>query len=508
MKNNIITILAAGLLFVSAGCSDWLNQQPIDTVTEDLAWTTGSDAEGAVAVAFGIFRRALAGLTKADTPSTTRNGAWGDYFFWGDARCGDWITPSNDSDWGACFKNNLMSRSELQPLNNWRLYYRAIEQCNLVLEKVPEISDGLTTERKNQLLAEARFLRAMSHFYAARIWGDVPINLKARNVEALGRSPIDSVMTMVVNEVQQAIPYLPWKYEGTRKQSMSRGTKGAALALQAHAYMWLGKYQKASEDIQQIINSNVFELASVNDFRNMFDKGESNEIVFEMFYDANVGEYSGYYGSILTYYLTNPYTPRSDLSLAVPKSRILEIFPDYAKDKSDLRVPLFFESIDFSSSSGELRSINSDPLANGERQIMFAKFRKEKNRSYDNMDCPITVFRYAGLLLLKAEADARLGNVEEALKNINKVRTRAGVVPVSSEDQGTVVEYALEEGRRELIGEFQRVYDLVRLGRLHEFNSNLSEQDEKEGAGFFPVDNEAFENNPNMKQTTYWQYHK
>jgi starch-binding outer membrane protein, SusD/RagB family len=509
MKNGIIAVFSISLLLFTASCSDWLDQQPIDTVTEDQAWTTGDDAEGAVAKAFTIFRRALAGLTKEDTPSTTRNGAWGDYYFWGDARCGDWITPSDDGDWEACFQNKLISRSELQPLNNWRLYYRAIEQCNLVLEKVPDITEDLTTDRKNQLLAEARFLRAMSHFYAARIWGDVPINLTARNVEALGRSPRDSVMTMVVSELEESLPDLPWTYDGmTRKKYVSRGTKGAALALQADAYMWLGEYQKASDDIQKIIDSDVFELVPISDFREMFDNGNSNEIVFQMYYDADEGEYSGYYGTILTYYLTNPYTSRSNLSLAVARSKILEIFPDYDADGSDLRVPQFFQSIDFSTSSSELRSIYSDPLANGEEQIMFAKYRKDKDRSYDKIACPITVYRYAGLLLLKAEADARLGNLADALANINLVRARAGVSDVASEDQETVVEYALQERRRELIGEFQRCYDLVRLGRLHEFNSYISEEDEEEGAGFFPVDDEAFENNPNMEQTTYWQYNQ
>src|SRR5690606_27939671 len=117
-------------------------------VTEEQAWKTAADAEGAVAKAFAIFRRALAGLTKADTPATTRNGAWGDHFFWGDMRSNDWITPNNDSDWQAIIENRLLSRTELEPLTNWRLFYRSIEQCNLVLENVPNIEEGFTGNRK------------------------------------------------------------------------------------------------------------------------------------------------------------------------------------------------------------------------------------------------------------------------------------------------------------------------------------------------------------------------
>lgn len=508
MKNKVIAIFLLVLIIFDTGCKKWLDQTPINTVTEDQAWQTGADAEGAVAAAYSIFRRALSGLTKQDTPSTTRNGSWGDYYFWGDARSGDWISPNNDGDWIPGMANHLIARTQLEPMTNWRLYYRAIEQCNLVLEKIPSITNGLTDERKAQLLADARFLRAMSHFYAARIWGDIPINLTARNTAALGRQPLATVMKMVVDEVNIALPNLPWLNPGTRKEATSRGTKGAALALKAHALMWLKDYKGASDAIQQIIQSNTFELVPIEGFRAMFDTGESNEMIFQMYYDASKGEFSGYYGSILTYYLTNPYTSRTELSLAVPKSKILEIYDDYARDKSDKRVPAFFQSIDFSVSGSQLRPIFPDPLQNGERQIMFAKFRKAKDLTYNNMDGPVPIFRYADVLLLKAEADARLGNISDALDNLNKIRARAGVPLFTRDDQPTVIEAVLQERRRELIGEYQRCYDLVRLGRLHEFNSAITAEGEKEGAGFFPVSREAFINNPNMEQTYYWQFNQ
>ena len=510
IRNKILVISLVAILFHSLGCSDWLNEQPLNTVTEDLAWQDGKDAEGAVAAAFTVFRRALGGLTRSDTPATTRYGAWGDYYFWGDARCGDWITPNDDSDWLACIENRLIEQTQLAPLSNWRLFYRTIEQCNLILENLPGIEKNFSPERREELLAEARFLRAMAHFYAARIWGDVPINLKARNVEPLGRSPLDEVMRMVVNEVDLAIPTLPWLYAGSenRKQSITRGTKGAALALKAHACMWLEDYKGASEAIDLIVQSGTFKIVPIELFRELFDECNSEEMIFEMFFDAKLGEFSGYYGHILTYYLTNPYTSRTDLSLAVPKTKILEIFPEYELNGSDKRVPEFFQSIDFSISSNQLRPVFPDPLHNGEREIMFAKFRKIKDRSYDQMDGVIPVFRYAGILLLQAEADARLGNTDKALVNLNIIKQRAGIRDYVFTDDESLIEEILEERRRELIGEQHRVYDLVRLGRLHEFNSFITVEDENIGAAFYPVDPEAFVNNPNMTQTLYWQFNK
>lgn len=508
MKSKLIITCSVGLILTILGCKDWLNELPINTVTEDQAWQTATDAEGAVAKGFAIFRRALAGLTKDDTPSTTRNGAWGDYYFWGDMRSGDWITPNNDGDWQAGFENRLIARTQLEPMTNWRVFYRAIEQCNLVLENVPNINEGFAPGRKEQLLAEARFLRALSHFYAARVWGDIPINLTARNVYPLGREPIKDVMEMVVAEITDIVDLLPWQYEGSRKLSTSRGNKGAALALKAHAQMWISDYEGASASIKQILDSGTFGLAPIERFRDLFDRGETEEMIFQMYYNAAIGEFSDYYGHILTFYLTNPYTSRGDLSLAVPRSKILEIYPDYARDKSDKRVAEFFQSVDFSVSASELRPIFADPLQNGERQIMFAKFRKAKDLTYNLMDGPIPIFRYADVVLLKAEADARLNRVDEALDLLNSIKERAGIPLFEKTDQPLLIEEIVEERRRELIGEYHRVYDLVRLGRLHEFNPHVSLQDERDGAGFFPVSDEAFANNPNMTQTYYWQFNQ
>src|SRR5690606_10133348 len=127
MNNNIILVGLAGLILLLSGCKDWLDELPINTVTEDQAWQNASDAEGAVAAAFSIFRRGLAGLTKDDTPSTTRHGAWGDYYFWGDARSGDWITPNNDGDWQAGFERSEERRVGKDWSTRWAQAQRNVE---------------------------------------------------------------------------------------------------------------------------------------------------------------------------------------------------------------------------------------------------------------------------------------------------------------------------------------------------------------------------------------------
>ena len=101
-----------------------------------------------------------------------------------------------------------------------------------------------------------------------------------------------------------------------------------------------------------------------------------------------------------------------------------------------------------------------------------------------------------------------MGNTDKALVNLNIIKQRAGIRDYVFTDDESFIEEILEERRRELIGEQHRVYDLVRIGRLHEFNSFITVEDENIGAAFYPVDPEAFVNNPNMTQTLYWQFNK
>src|SRR5690606_32299895 len=59
----------------------------------------------------------------------------------------------------------------------WERYYSAIYRANTVLDRVPEIS--MDQNRKEQILAEARFLRAFNYFYLFDLWGPTPIILSS-----------------------------------------------------------------------------------------------------------------------------------------------------------------------------------------------------------------------------------------------------------------------------------------------------------------------------------------
>lgn len=78
------------------------------------------------------------------------------------------------------------------------------------------------------------------------------------------------------------------------------------------------------------------------------------------------------------------------------------------------------------------------------------------------------VFRFAGVLLNMAEVQLMLGNTSEACNYLNVTRTRAGLPKVSSSDQDLLLDEIQKECARELYGEFQRKFDLVRWGIWYE----------------------------------------
>jgi hypothetical protein len=84
--------------------------------------------------------------------------------------------------------------------------------------------------------------------------------------------------------------------------------------------------------------------------------------------------------------------------------------------------------------------------------------------------CNWIIYRYADVLLMKAEALSQLERYSESLDIINLIRERADVLPVSIANNPTAYEDAiLEERALELAFEGKRWFDLLRMGRRNNF---------------------------------------
>lgn len=128
-----------------------------------------------------------------------------------------------------------------------------------------------------------------------------------------------------------------------------------------------------------------------------------------------------------------------------------------------------------------------------------------------NVEGNRVIWRLADLKLLRAESRARLG-LSTAVEDLNDVRERAGLEPYAgSTDSEDLRREIFNERDRELFGEGQRYFDIVRNGyldRLSEAYQQLTAKDIENGALYRPVAQRSFNNNELMTQNKYWLWRR
>lgn len=115
-------------------------------------------------------------------------------------------------------------------------------------------------------------------------------------------------------------------------------------------------------------------------------------------------------------------------------------------------------------------------------------------KSGDNADNDYVYFRYADVLMMKAEALLRNNNAAEALTIVNQIRSKRSASPLAA----LTLDDLLKERGREFYWEGNRRLDMIRFGKF------LSAWQEKPASGserlLFPIPAAALAVNPNLEQ--------
>lgn len=129
--------------------------------------------------------------------------------------------------------------SESGWINWWG--YKAIRQMNYALEMLPGAT--VAEDVKKSSIAEVRFLRAFSYFHMAKLFGGVPLIVKAQNVNdpmeelKVPRAKEEEVYNFVISELDAIAGDL---LEAQPQSDLGRPTKAAGLALKARAALYAG----------------------------------------------------------------------------------------------------------------------------------------------------------------------------------------------------------------------------------------------------------------------------
>lgn len=326
------------------------------------------------------------------------------------------------------FINHQVNAENATITSTWKGIYVAINRANQVIKNVEELGNDVIAESvRNRIAGEAHFIRALAYFDLVRTWGGVPLitqpTLEATDNTGIPRSTSEETYAQVLADLELAEQLLP---ETTNRFQATRKT---VWALKARYYLYNKNWQEAENYATRLINDHAnYEL--LTPYHAFFADGitGTRESVFELFYNAN--ELNPHRGQ---------WQPQQNGGTRqwAPNNTFVNLVNDSA--------------------------------IGGSRNVLVAK--DNQNRWYGNLyyrspaTDPTYVIRIAELYLIRAEARAELGLLEEGQADLNAVRNRAGIVNVVTASVTDLL-LAIENERRLEFGlEAHRWFDLVRTNR-------------------------------------------
>lgn len=433
--------LAFFLLLLVTGassCKKWLSLKPSDGIVGDAFWQTKEQLASAVN---GIYASLIG------NPPGISDRSMAEYLFmWGELR-GDMVIPSA----GATNYDIDIYNVNLQSTNtivNWRSVYRTINYCNTVIKLGPGVlakDKTLTKDQLNAYLSEAFTIRALMYFYLVRSFGDVPLKLNATTsddqLEQLPKNKQAEVLDQIVNDLKTAELTAVFTY-GSAAADKGRVTKYTIYALMADVYLWMDKYNDCMAACDNVINSGKFGLiTNRNFFYQIYDVGNSTESIFEFQYSKEA------LNPFYTMFTTNKRRFQAADAVMETIYTIDYLNPD---------------SVDYRADGASVLSSSN--------LISKFLFDATADASFNHW----IVYRYADILLMKAEALNQLGRGPEALKIVYDVRRRGHALPATdlSPDPNSVdqvTDFIVAERAREFSFEGKRWYDVLRNAKRNNY---------------------------------------
>lgn len=450
------------LVFGSTTSCDFLEENPESVINSATFYKTESDAIAATNAIYDY-------LTVGTDPIFGRS--FGGVFF-NDYWVLKDLLSDNVRETGASQEYRTLDEFTFTAENErielyWQDIYQTINAANVVIDRVPSID--MDAIRRDHLVAEARFIRAMMYFEAVRFFGDVPLILhEVLSVAdgAIARTSSDQVYEAIVQDLEWSRDNVSSTFPG--RVGMGRATPMACTALLSKVYLEMGEYELAAEEAATVINSNQHPL--FDDFADLWEleNAHSGEIIFAVNYSGTQSE--GFKPNQYLVRLLPPNLnekgegPQNAFGWEVPTDDLYNSF-----DPQDRRFDQTF--------------ITSFTYSNG-TTVTFAphigKFWDQEDEPLgNNTDMDVIYLRTADIMLVYAEALNEINNgpTATAYEMINQIRKRArfngttelNILPdLSGLDYQQFKDAILQERRWELVMEGSRYHDLVRMGKLVE----------------------------------------
>ena len=520
MKKILYSVLTVLALVGTTSCSDFLDDQKPQGVLDSDMVKDPSNVDNLVISAYAVF------TTAEDINSS--------FSMWNfDVRSDDAYKGGNGTSDGDVYHQLEIEQGVLTTNWNindmWERLYNCISRVNSAISVLETTSDSY--QLKSQRLGEMKFLRAYAHFLLKRLYKNIPFimdaNLKQEDYNTLSNTEFtnDEGWQQIINDVEYAYSVLPVK-----QTDKGRPSKAAAAAFLTKAYLYKAYRQDDAasnqvtsinrEDLLKVIeysNPDIYSAGGFDlepDFHNNF-RPETQyengvESIWAMQYSINDGTK---YGNLnWSYGLIVPnipgvtdggcdfYKPSQNLVNAYRTDAdghpFIDTFNNKDYDLTQDADPRLFLTVGLPGLPYEFNSkYMMDASATWSRSNGLYGYYVTLKQNVDP-DCgylvkgswwgtPMNriVFRYADVLLERAEAYAQLNETGEAIKLVNEIRKRAkqstGMIANYPSDYGVKFNistyngtYSQEEAlkivkmerRLEMGMESERFFDLVRWG--------------------------------------------
>jgi tetratricopeptide (TPR) repeat protein len=435
------TILSVALLAFASACDKDL--EPFDSKSDEVALATPADLQTATYGAYASIKPYDYGT------SLFRLGEYG----------GDNVGFSGTST-NTMF--NVYTYTHFPDMaisaNFWREAYKAIYASNRIIER---IEDG-TSPMLDQIKGENLYLRAFSHFNIVRLFsrpfpqgqGDNPgIVIKDNTVtdDFPARSPVKEVYDFVINDLLKAASLM------TEDKSASFASREVAYALLSRVYLYKEDNENSIIYADKVFDSGRYALVDTEPYQTYFTVVPENnpETIFAI---RNIIADDIGYAALGSQYYNDPVTKATGWGQTSASQAFVDLLAQYPEDARHS----FIEPQRDADGNMLTRYDDYTP------QYFVNKYNWQEG--VPNLSSPVYL-RLAEMYLNRAEANAKLGNLQEAIDDVNVIRRRAGLLGSALYTLGnlkghtSVLDVVLEERRLELAFEAHRTYDLFRNNR-------------------------------------------
>lgn len=509
-------------------CTD-LHEQVYSEVLGSSINPTEKDLPFIVAPTYASFRSLMFG--------------WQGYFDLQEESADHIITPVRPNGWddGGTYRRmhqHTWTSEQWQPYNTWQQAYASITKANMVIMQIEEETLKLPPEVAKAAISELRAARSLAYYLLLDNHGNVPIVTDYRDESLPDQKTRKQVYDFVVQELTDIIPSLSEEVGSSMYGRLNRWGAKALLAkiyLNAEVYTGTAQWQKVIEQTNDIIAANKYKLDG--SYKNVFSSSNQNspEIIFAVPYDEIYGQ-----GNIIHMKTLDPLSRLVYAMAAGPwggNCAVPQFIDSYDTDDKRL-YDSWIQGPQYHATTGAevINYVKNVPGIGGDGTVAasnagyrIGKYEIKKGAT-GNLDNDYPMFRYADILMMKAEALLRTGAANDAALLVTEVRKRSfptypskATVTAADLQKGSTYNYGWQEKNGSVNGsnggadihygrfldelgwefssEAHRRQDLIRFG-VFQTKSWFNHRPNANGKSriLFPIPNAEISKNPKLKQ--------